>query len=71
MDCLNQQNLKKLKEAISLNVYKRNTVSLGEKERLKEERFCENRTTKSFIIDVLYCIKYTPEVVLDSKINLK
>ena len=70
MDCLNQQNLKKLKEAISLNVYKRNTVSLGEKERLKES-FCENRTTKSFIIDILYCIKYTPEVVLDSKINLK
>ena len=70
MDCLNQQNLKKLKEAIWLSVCKRNIVSLGEKERLKE-RFCENRTTKSFIIDVWYCLKHTPEVVQDSKINLK
>ena len=26
MDCLNQQNLKKLKEAISFSVYKRNIV---------------------------------------------
>ena len=25
MDCLNEENLNKLKEAISLNVYKRNT----------------------------------------------
>ena len=35
------------------------------------ERFCENTTAKSFIIDVSYCSKYTPEVVQDSKINLK
>ena len=27
MDCLNQQNLKKLKEAVSLSVYKRNPFS--------------------------------------------
>ena len=35
------------------------------------ERFCENTTAKSFIIDVWYGSKYTPEVVQDSKINLK
>ena len=35
------------------------------------ERFCENTTAKSFIIDVWYGCKYTPEVVQDSKINLK
>ena len=35
------------------------------------ERFCENTTPKSFIIHVWYGYKYTPEVVQDSKINLK
>ena len=35
------------------------------------ERFCENTTAKSFIIDVWYGSKYTTEVVQDSKINLK
>ena len=35
------------------------------------ERFCENTTAISFIIDVWYCSKYTPEVVQDSKNNLK
>ena len=31
------------------------------------ERFCENTTAKSFIIDVWYGCKYTPEVVQDLK----
>ena len=35
------------------------------------ERFCENTTAKSFIIDLRYGCKYTPEVVQDYKINLK
>ena len=35
------------------------------------ERFCENKMAKSFIIDVWYGSKYTPEVVQDSKINFK
>ena len=35
------------------------------------ERFCESRSTKSFIIDVWYYFKYSPVVVQDSKINLK
>ena len=36
------------------------------------ERFCENTTANSLIIDVWYGSKYTPpEVVQDSKINLK
>ena len=35
------------------------------------ERFYENAATKSFIIDVWYGSKYTPEVVQDSKIYLK
>ena len=34
------------------------------------ERFRENTTAKSLIIDVWYDCKYTPEVVQDSKINL-
>ena len=35
------------------------------------ERFSENATAKSFIIDVQYGRKYASEVVQDSKINLK
>ena len=35
------------------------------------ERFCENTTAKSFIIDGWYGSKYTPEVLQDSKINFK
>ena len=35
------------------------------------EHFCENRTAKTFIIDVWHASKYTLEVVQDSKINLK
>ena len=35
------------------------------------EHICENTTAKTFIIDVWYGSKYTPEVVQDSKINLK
>ena len=35
------------------------------------ERFCENTTAKSFIIDDWYGCKYTPDVVQDSKNNLK
>ena len=35
------------------------------------ERFLENTTAKSFIVDIWYSCKYTPEVVQDSKINLK
>ena len=38
---------------------------------LMMEHFYENAATKSFIIDVWYGSKYTPEVVEDSKINLK
>ena len=34
------------------------------------ERFRENTTAKSLIIDVWYGCKYTPEVVQGSKINL-
>ena len=33
--------------------------------------FAKIKTTKNFIIDVSYGSKYTPEVVQDSKINLK
>ena len=35
------------------------------------ERFCENTTAKTYIIDVWYGSKYTPEIVQDCKINLK
>ena len=35
------------------------------------ERFCENTNAKSFMINVWYGCKHTPEVVQDSKINLK
>ena len=35
------------------------------------KRFYENTTAKSLTIDVWYGSKYTPEVVQDSKINLK
>ena len=34
------------------------------------EHFCENTTTKSFIIHVWYGSQYTSEVMQDSKIDL-
>ena len=35
------------------------------------ESFCKNATAKNFIIDVWYGCKHSPEIVQDSKINLK
>ena len=56
MDCLNQQNLKKLKEAISLNVYKTNILVIIDKVVSLRRNFLKASVILAY--SFYYCFRY-------------
>ena len=56
MDCLNQQNLKKLKEAISLNVYKTNILVIIDKVVSLRRNFLKASVILAY--GFYYCFRY-------------
>ena len=56
MDCLNQQNLKKLKEAISLNVYKTNILVIIDKVVSLSRNFLKASVILAY--GFYYCFRY-------------